>query len=138
LICQNCGRENAAQASLCTNCGATIAARTLPSPLRLAPSIVLGLLVGVGATALVWFGGSALYGIGRRPNVEFGVSQASAWFYLSALLLTCAALVVLFLRPIVRRLDGRLRALLLVALFVMLGGMSLCNLFSSSALFVKS
>jgi hypothetical protein len=106
--------------------------------MNFAPSVVLGLIVGMAVTGFAWFGGSAFDGIGRRPNVEFGASQGSAWFYLIVLLLTCAALGVLFLRPIVRKLDGRLRALLLAALFVMLGGMSLCNLFSSSALFLKS
>lgn len=138
VICQNCGHENPANAALCKNCGATIARRTLASPVSVFAAVVGGLVAGAIVTGLVWFAGASFDRIGLHSKEEFGMSQGSAWFYLATLLATCVALIVLFRRPVVKKMNGNLRAFLLVALFVMLGGMSLCNLFSSSALFLKA
>ena len=135
MICQSCGHDNPAHARLCTNCGATIAKQTLASPVSTIGMVALGLILGFAGTALLWFAGTAFQAVGFQSRAEFAVSQGSAWFYLLSLLATIAALVVLFLRPFASKMSGNVRTLLLAAFFVMLGGMSLCNLFSTSGLF---
>jgi hypothetical protein len=97
-----------------------------------------GVGVGFAATLGIWFAGTAFTNVGLPRKDEFGVSQGAAWFYVATLVVTCCALVVLYVRPVARRIDGGLRAFLLGLFFVVLGGMSLCNFFSSSSLFLKS
>lgn len=136
MICPNCAESfvRAPGATTCPHCGAEL----LPARVRAGErfpglEVIGGIVLGLGFTVALWSAGVFFANVGPNSN-EFSSSRGAAWFYFAVLLLTFVALIVLFLRPVRARLDNRLRGLLLAMLFVVLGGMWLCNMFSANSL----
>jgi hypothetical protein len=93
-----------------------------------------GALAGLVLTVLVLMIPASLLG-------NLNTSHASGkWIissYLVELLLIAASLVYLFVAPAARRLPATLRLFLLTVAWVMLGGVALCNIVMSSAIFAS-
>lgn len=94
-----------------------------------------GVIAGLPLSlTLYWVGTQLTFG---HQTVSGVGPQGSAWFNLTVLVAVAAAIIVLFRRSAVASIHPTLRAFLLGALFVMLGGMSLCNAFSMPQLVPK-
>ncbi|MDP9019150.1 MAG: hypothetical protein M3N19_12620 [Candidatus Eremiobacteraeota bacterium] len=94
-----------------------------------------GILLGVGLTGAVYYSGIFFANVGKRAPNSYAPSQGAAWFYLMVLIVIIALVVALFFPAVNKRIGLNVRALLFGALFVMLGGMALCNFFGIGSLF---
>lgn len=139
MTCPKCSSENVSRATHCSNCGEALASKTVQLSTGMAASAVItGLLSGVGATIALYAAGALFDQIGGpHSRQEFESSRGSSWFWLLSLIGVVIALFVIFRS---RRIADRsfLRIFILSALFTMLGGMTLCNLFSISTFFARS
>ena len=139
MTCPKCSTENDRRATHCSSCGEALASNTTQTSTGIAVSAaILGLLSGIGATVALYAAGALFDQIGGpHSRQEFESSRGSAWFWLLSLIGVVIALFVIFRS---RRIADRsfLRVFTLSALFFMLGGMTLCNLFSISTIFDRS
>ncbi|MBV9149172.1 MAG: zinc ribbon domain-containing protein [Candidatus Eremiobacteraeota bacterium] len=134
MKCPNCGTENAAGMEVCSNCGATLAfeRRELAAGARIGLGC-LGVVLGIGATFLIVLA-SSQFGRFSGP----GYARGTAIGYLLSLVCATALLVFILGTARGRLLVPGLRVLVISALVVILGGMSICIVPSIIALFVSS
>ena len=112
-----------------------------PNDIAFALSIVAGIVCGIVATfALVYAGivlspmASPITAPGTQSVARIYRIPPVTWAFLIELIIVVALTVLAFTLPALQSANRNVRAILISALFVMLGGMSLCNLVSFTML----